>query len=125
MFCHDTVFALCIRWYVLLRVGPLHNTRSICSLTHSPAMTKDGGMMAIFLEDHKLKFKALNSYYEDINGLVAIALGGRKRSLKLKQMTNATRCSSLSLCCLEMKALAIASVTCAAEFFFTVYIGLI
>jgi len=49
----------------------------LCTLTHSPAMTNDGGMMAIVREDHEV-FKTLNSCWEDIKG-VAIALGGKKK----------------------------------------------
>ena len=49
----------------------------LCTLTHSPAVTNDGGMMAIVREDHEV-FKTLNSHREDIKG-VAIALGGKKK----------------------------------------------
>jgi len=49
----------------------------IPTLTHSPAVTNDGGMMAIVREDHEV-FKTLNSRREDIKG-AAIALGGKKK----------------------------------------------
>jgi len=57
--------------------GLLSSFQLLCTLTHSPAMTNDGRMMAIVWEDHEV-FKTLNSCWEDIKG-VAIALGGKKK----------------------------------------------
>jgi len=45
--------------------------------THLPAMTNDGGMMAILWKDHEL-FENLNSCHEDIKEVV-VALGGKKK----------------------------------------------
>ena len=50
------------------------SSQFLCTLTHSPAVTNDGRMMAILQEDHEL-FKTLNSRPEDIKG----SLGGKKK----------------------------------------------
>ena len=57
--------------------GLLSSLQLLCTLTHSPAVTNDGGMMAILREDHEV-FKTLNSRREDIKE-AAIALGGKKK----------------------------------------------
>ena len=45
--------------------------------THSPAVTNDGGMMAILREDQEL-FKTLNSRCENMKKAV-VALSGKKK----------------------------------------------
>jgi len=58
--------------------GLLSSSQFLCTLTHSPAVTNDNGMMAILQEDHEL-FKTLNSRREDIKKAVLSALSGKKK----------------------------------------------
>ena len=44
--------------------GILSSLQLLCTLTHLPAVTNDGGMLAILQEDHEL-FKNLNTCHED------------------------------------------------------------
>ena len=98
----------------------------LCTLTHSPAVTNDGRMMAIVWEDHEV-FKTLNSRREDIKG-VAITLGGKKKKameIETDDEDYLVVHSFLSLSYLKIKALAIASVARAAEFFLQYILALI
>jgi len=97
-----------------------------CTLTHSPAVTNDGRMMAIVREDHEV-FKTLNSRREDIKG-VAIVLGGKKKKateIETDDEDYLVVHSFLSLNYLEIKPLAIASVARTAEFFLQYILALI
>jgi len=59
------------------RFGLLSSPQFLCTLTHSPTATSDGGMIVITQQDHKL-FKILALHRGEVK-LVVQALSGKKK----------------------------------------------
>jgi len=58
-------------------IGLLLSPQFLCTLTHSPTATSDGGMIVITQQDHKL-FKILALHRGEVK-LVVQALSGKKK----------------------------------------------
>jgi len=58
-------------------IGLLSSPQFLCTLTHSPTATSDGGMIVITQQDHKL-FKILALHRGEVK-LVVQALSGKKK----------------------------------------------
>jgi len=61
------------------RFGLLSSSQFLCTLTHSPTATSDGGMIAIPQQDHEL-FKILNSHRGNVKKAVVALSGGKKKA---------------------------------------------